>query len=437
VKPKCDKPIHVAVCTDARASPGQEGAFVMKYIKQLLQKDLDEHGGTIEFTQVEMKMPNIDLILDCCDIFFMCGGDPCRFGQLFTQHRAVMQKLTEKICSGEILYIGSCGGACMAGLTYVVLGQDMLGVIPALITVSDNEASIPAAVYALLRGTKRMITMTKKTAIVWHGMDGHAFVCTSSGILKYKHLVAMINEQIGHIAAGSAQPLHLAKSPTLVPPLPGPPLNQQPAMQPTANGEPVASVAYCCGIKDFGTNKFKVWSPHGKERVTIYIVYLPSTWLEDPDARMFTGKEIVMTPIVTNHGKEKWRNALPAWIPEWLRHEQHSTPNAKLSLVGFSRGAAWGLEVAAHPSLRFHRVLLIGSYFSPWVDDYEQEQIVARLARLSKNIMMVWGLLDPWQPKERVKCIGEAGSHLFVPGINHEGSLRYCTEKFWKNLILY
>ena len=103
-----------------------------------------------------------------------------------------MRLLASCIQSGQMLYIGSCGGAIMAGRSYIYVQQEMLGVLPADISIEDNEESLPSDT------CESRITMTKKTCILWHGGTGTArsFVCTSSGVNKYRHLVRMIDEKL-------------------------------------------------------------------------------------------------------------------------------------------------------------------------------------------------------------------------------------------------
>ena len=172
--------------------------------------------------------------------------------------------------------------------------------------------------------------------------------------------------------------------------------------------------------------------------VTTYIVYIPSTNLEDPDTSVLTGAEVVMSPVILNHSEQPWRNPIPALMFEWLIAMQQATKDKPVvwSLFGFSRGAAWGLEIAAHLGLTFHSVLLVAPFFIPRLSAEEQQGIGARLARLKQNILMVWGERDPWQPCEILKRISQAGSFSFVPGIGHEESRRYCIDTFFKRLVV-
>jgi hypothetical protein len=50
-----------------------------------------------------------------CDVFYMTGGSPEKFADMFKTHRSTMDLLKSRICSGQILYIGSCAGACIIG----------------------------------------------------------------------------------------------------------------------------------------------------------------------------------------------------------------------------------------------------------------------------------------------------------------------------------
>ena len=179
VKPKYESNqiVYALVCEDARADT-LEGPRVEKYLRDyLLKSDLDMHSGTLEVVRVDVNLPTIHDHVDRCDIFYMCGGDRIKFEELFNRHPDVMRHLAKQICSGKLLYIGSCGGAIIAGRFYGTTQQEALSVTPGIITVSENEGAIPAHTST----SQTMITLTKKTGVLLHGAKGRAFVRTRSG----------------------------------------------------------------------------------------------------------------------------------------------------------------------------------------------------------------------------------------------------------------
>ena len=100
----------------------------------------------------------------------MCDGEENRFAEMFTKHWLVMQELRKRICSGQILYIGAGAGACVAGSQYGTV--DTLQVIPASISVSDNEEQL--AKMPSKHG--RQVNLTKQTGLIVFGEDACGFV---------------------------------------------------------------------------------------------------------------------------------------------------------------------------------------------------------------------------------------------------------------------
>ena len=88
-----------------------------------------------------------------------------------------MGLLRSIILSGQILYIGSCGGACMMSSSYA--GVRTIGAIPGMISVSPTKDQI-----GIHSGDAPPVTMTQ-TALMLHGEQPQAFVITRKGVLKH------------------------------------------------------------------------------------------------------------------------------------------------------------------------------------------------------------------------------------------------------------
>ena len=85
---------------------------------------------------MEPEWKNFAEHLDRCNVFYMCGGDRHVFADMLRNNVFAMAKLESVIRSGKILYIGACGGACILASSYAKTKG--LGVIPGMITISDN-----------------------------------------------------------------------------------------------------------------------------------------------------------------------------------------------------------------------------------------------------------------------------------------------------------
>ncbi len=53
-----------------------------------------------------MGDPDFDVHLERCNIFYMRGGNPHAFQNLFTSHGDSMRSLSARVLTGNILYIG-------------------------------------------------------------------------------------------------------------------------------------------------------------------------------------------------------------------------------------------------------------------------------------------------------------------------------------------
>ena len=132
---------------------------------------------------------------------------------------------------------------------------------------------------------------------------------------------------------------------------------------------------YVCSECAHGGNRFHIWRPSTGE-VRTAVIYLPSTAeagsAQPLDSRKFTGFEIVFSPIVSNTGKHPWKNEVPQWIEPWILCLMENYPGLSWRMMGFSRGAAWGLDIRSRIKA-FGLVLLVGPYFLPrWTDDHKK-----------------------------------------------------------------
>ena len=162
-----------------------------------------------------------------------------------------------------------------------------------------------------------------------------------------------------------------------------------------------------------------------------------STWHDRraPPTTEFLGSEIVYEPMFTNSGKRAWTNKPPSWISWWVANEQAKAPRRRWSLVGFSRGAAWALILAAEKRLIFHRVLVVAPYALPSCTDHEQKEIIAALgSRGPATLCVAFGSEDYWKPDEMMKTIqGRLETHLWrtLEGKGHETSLAAAMRLLW------
>jgi len=104
----------------------------------------------------------------------------------------------------------------------------------------------------------------------------------------------------------------------------------------------------------YGPYHYHKWRPIPLPDVAAHVVdtaviYLPSTAEAGPaqplDSSTFEGFEIVFSPIVSNTGKHPWKNDVPKWIEPWMECLMETYSLGSWNLMGFSRGAAWGLGI--------------------------------------------------------------------------------------------
>ena len=143
-----------------------------------------------------------------------------------------------------------------------------------------------------------------------------------------------------------------------------------PTMSPTPD--------YVHSICAYGDNHYHMWRPSTGPLPHVAVIYLPSTAEAGPaqplDSRTFEGSEIVFSPIVSNTGKHPWKNEVPKWIEPWMLCLMETYPGLSWNLMGFSRGAAWGLDIRSRIKA-FGLVLLVGPYFLPRRTDEEKKKL--------------------------------------------------------------
>ena len=113
-------------------------------------------------------------------------------------------------------------------------------------------------------------------------------------------------------------------------------------------------------------------------------IYLPSTAEAGPaqplDSSTFAGSEIVFSPIVSKIGKYPWKNDVPKWIEPWMECLMETYSVGSWNLMGFSRGAAWALEIRSRMKA-FGLVLLVAPYLLPRRTEEEKKEIAQRYCR--------------------------------------------------------
>ena len=163
------------------------------------------------------------------------------------------------------------------------------------------------------------------------------------------------------------------------------------------------------------------------------VLYLPSTTGEFPPIAKCQGEQVYM-PLITNTGTP-WKNTPPDWLSTWVAKVQVDAPRCRWSLVGFSRGAAWALILAANERLNFHRVLVVAPYAFPSCTHHERENIIAAFGRRRPGTFCVaFGSKDQWQPDKMMNMIKKGlQTHLWriLEDANHETSLERAMDELW------
>ena len=87
-----------------------------------------------------------------------------------------MRILSAAVKTGRVLYIGTCGGASMAGMYYVPFQQEMMGFVPGVVMIADNEEQAAEAQKTLdcIKNLTHLprFWLTKQVAMMVRGSGG-------------------------------------------------------------------------------------------------------------------------------------------------------------------------------------------------------------------------------------------------------------------------
>ena len=485
-RPKHVETLYAAVCDDARNTRSK---CVKEYLRQLLADVIEDRG--LQVNSISFHDADVDRHINRCDVFMMAGCEPNRFLELLTRYPKPWQDLCDRVRTGDVMYIGSCGGAVMCGRYYHPnMETQLLNFLNVNITVSDSSED--AARMPSEKNGITFINMTKKTAILVQEPEAKSFICTTSGVAKYKKDAVRITEILRRystwipletVQAPPSPPRHdsevaaLAERATpavaataVTPSLHLPFLGVTNRWAITDNYVPRASRTRSC--RRGRTRKVKHKWPQTQTLVVkkfmfksndkvlhhylLYtmstgmtekvVVYLPSTKLEPPNnhpnnpkqvPHWWTGEATVFVPEIEAQGATpKWRNEMPTWIPEWVRFCRSCAPmETQWSLMGFSRGASWGLSLLSQPDVTFHKVLLVAPYMLPRWEELElhRAQILSALRVSGPRARLVWGARDEWLG-DCLMLIRQASNLCDVQcawQCNHDESLIYVYSQGW------
>ena len=432
------RPWYICICEQGRNGRRWEAEALKTALEDLLQPDCPPH-----IQIVDLGWENIAEHLDRCDVFYMCGGEPHVFADLFGRYESAMGKLGSIIRSGRILYIGACGGACMMSTFYA--GVRTTQVIPGMIRVYPSEGQI-----GMHSGEVPRVALTNQVGLLLLGEEPQAFVITKQGRCKHYHLVPMVESQVRTCFQASKKVKVVdVPPPPVPPPAPPPPQLQSPVpiqQSPPVQASPVPSqapatsaysVQYC--LADGTGDVIKMYFPRDwrPDQTRHVVLYLASTIGEEAPIENFTGNEIVYVPQFTNHGRKPWKNDVPAWLPNWVAAAQKNDAENTWSLFGFSRGAAWGAILAADVRLNFHRVALVAPYVLPSYnhDPGHRKKLTDRLPLYRHNLCIAFGTEDTWKPCSLIEGVKRTCSHTVFQGLGHKASLAKGVQELWTGLL--
>ena len=297
--------------------------------------------------------------------------------------------------------------------------------------------------------------------------EAKSFICTTSGVCKYKADAQGITQILRRSLEKIQRPLETVQTP------PSPPRHDHateaaalagpatPAVAATAvtttaaaafaattTAAAAAAIAPTFVVKTFAfhsrdevKHKYHLYISTGfKEKV---VVYLPGTILEPPNnqpnnskqvPRWWTGEEMVFAPEIEGQGGTPWRNEMPTWIPEWVHFLQSQAPKeTQWSLMGFSRGASWGVSLLSQPDVTFHKVLLVAPYMLPRWSEAHKAQILRALGASGLRARLVWGERDHWRA-DCLRLLHEVSRSCDVrcaQQCDHEQSLNFVYSQGW------
>jgi hypothetical protein len=454
------QPWYVCICEAGRGGRRWESEGLQTSLERLLQPTPDCRPIV---RVVNLDWDNIADHLARCDVFYMCGGEPRVFAEIFRRYQSTMNVLESIIRSGQILYVGSCGGSCMVSSSYA--GVRTLQLIPGMISISGSELQIENHT-----GEFPPVTLTKQTGLMLHGEEPQGFVFKKTGVWKHQHLAKMLEQQVLSCfrLANSDAPAEVVETPPPPPPVPPPPPPPPPPVlpspvptQPRATSATVTSATAtsatvnCATVTSadhlFASPKYVVRHLNvGEHLINMYIpfaaraettqnrrvvLYLSSTVCEDAPISDFHGTEIVYAPKFINCGRKPWKNAVPDWLLNWVAEAQVDDPSCRWSLFGFSRGAAWGTILADDVRLTFHRVLLVAPYVLPSCSDVDRHKLTVKLPMYGGDLCIAFGSADPWKACSLFQAIQQTCRSKVFEGIGHQTSLAKAVQELWEGLI--
>ena len=378
--------------------------------------------------------------LKCCSVFYWIGGPPEMSNYLFYHLGIQMLVLKKYIESGKVLFVGVGRGASIVGAAHEGV---TMGLLPRVIKSSDETEQEQGG------------------AMVLHP---HAMFLVKVGgqVLRVKSLVGspVPTEPQRRVAGPSSQGSDiaaLASAPQLGMPLASAwndPASSAsaPQDQRVTAGSKTYEHSICSFRRAHDAHEYHMWKPTDfpSPRANQYVIYLPSTTETGRDAvplgiHLFQGTEVVLCPIVYNStsSRAKWRQEPPEWIATWITHLMEQHGDCKWSLCGFSRGAAWGLQLSTAIN-SFSSVLLVAPYLVPKIRA-EQGQIIADHCRAlgARNaLVIVYGKQDDWYPDDSVKenefiwRILRSCQFREYENCNHAHSKEKALKDFWNHLLV-
>ena len=376
-----------------------------------------------------------------CTVFYWIGGSPGMSSYLFYYLHEQMFLLKDYIERGKILFVGVGEGASIVGAAHHK--EITMNLLPRVIEISDD--------------TERK----QAEAMVLHP---HIMVLASNWTIK--SIVVRVGESAAHMPtpqrrgpdpicengvhrSGNVAVVSTHAASTRLP-LASAPIPDVSVSAPENQRVTAGSEHYEHSICPFDEDhEYHMWKPKGTIAQQ-YVIYFPSTVETGKDAtpldtRLFQGKEVVLCPIVHNcRPKAQWRQEIPAWITTWILHLRERHGDVKWSLVGFSRGAAWGLKISSEID-GFDYVLLVAPYLTPSIRDGEGQGIAERLRPLydRQALRIVYGMQDTWYPKREeavntvIWSIMDRSQLTQYENCNHNDSKAKALKEFWPRVVVH
>ena len=474
------KCLYICICEGGRREGKRwEGVYLKTALVALLQPASDY---TIQI--VDLGWPNIEQHLARCDVFYMCGGEPHVFADLFRRQSLTMLYLKNIIRSGKCLYVGSCGGSCMVGKSYA--GVETIGAIPGTVSISPSVDQVG-------RWGWGEVTMTHQTGLILLENEASGFVCVRKGSFKHLPAAEMVEEQTqacfgnAHAVSRRSQVTTLvgpgpvlpspAKEPWSIiytqPSLLGKPRRPRPPSEVveerSASSQQEAEAeaqrvppspkrkkqveTTCSGsahavhavqgyvvedvvVEGVGYGlRIEKYSPVGAFKTDVAVLYLSSTLGEGPPITRFHGIETVYFLQYTNTGRAPWKNDVPLGLLAWVADAQREDTSCRWCVYGESRGAAWAAILAADVKLVWSRVLLVAPYVLP---KRCPQDLSVRLPGYGKTVCVAVGEQDTWRPYtdrflDDCAIRGTCCIQVF-PYLGHDESLRRGKE-MWPELL--